>query len=178
MRLGGAIPVVGLLAVTLASAPAALGQARRPVPAPKAVRPPKPAPGVTILERLERMTPEERRRVLNRLPPERRKRVEEGLSRFRQLPPSEQESLRNRLERFGEFPPEHQAAARRLWARFNQLAEDRKPLVGEEFRVLRQLEEGDRRSRINSDEFRSRFTLAEQQLLQDFSGLPTPPSRP
>jgi hypothetical protein len=124
------------------------------------------------------MTPEERRRMLNRLPPERRKRVEEGLSRFRQLPPSEQERLRNRLERFGELPPEHQAAARRLWARFNQLAEDRKPLVGDEFRALRQLDEADRRSRINSDEFRSRFTLGEQQLLEDFASLLAPPPKP
>jgi len=178
MRSGWAIPVVGLLAVTLTAAPVAMGQARRPVPAPKAVRPPKIPPGAAILERLERMTPEERRRVLNRLPPERRKRVEEGLESFRQLPPSEQERLRNRLERFGELPPERQAAARRLWARFNQLAEDRKPLVGEEFRVLRQLDDTDRRARINGDEFRSRFTLGEQQLLQDLSILLASPASP
>jgi hypothetical protein len=174
MRVRGAISAVGLLAA-LTVAPAAALQVRRPPPGPRVVRPPMRPPGKTIIDRLEKMAPAERDRVLSKLPPERRKKVEEGLQRFRQLPPSERENLGNRLERFGQLPPERQAAARRLFARFNLLPEDRKPLVGEEFQLLRQLEEADRRARLNRDEFRSRFTLAEQQLLHDFAKLLEPP---
>jgi len=174
MKLRGLISTVGLLGVLVATPPGT-AQVRRPGQGPRAVRPPARPPGKTVLDRLEKMTPEERSRVLGKLPPERRKKVEEGLERFHQLPPSEQEQLRNRLERFGQLPPERQVAARRLFARFNQLPEDRRSLVGEEFRLLRQMDETDRRARINSDEFRSRFTLAEQQLLQDFSNLLAPP---
>ncbi len=170
----GLTSAVGLLAAVLAAAPAAEVQVRRPGAGPRVARPPLRPPGKTVLERLEKMTPEQRNRVLSKLPPERRKKVEEGLERFHQLPPSEQAQLRNRLERFDQLPPERQAAARRLFARFNQLPEDRRQLLGEEFRLLRNLDDPDRRARINSDEVRSRFTLAEQQLLQDFVGLLVP----
>jgi hypothetical protein len=163
------------LAAALVAAPALEAQARRPGAGPRVVRPPLRPPGKTVLDRLEKMTPEQRSRVLSKLPPERRKRIEEGLERFHQLPPSEQEQLRNRLERFDQLPPERQIAARRLFARFNQLPEERRQLVSEEFRRLRQMENQDRRAHINSDEVRSRFTLAEQQLLQDFAQLLVPP---
>lgn len=166
---------VGLLVAALMAAPATEPQVRRPGAGPRVVRPPLRPPGKTVLDRLEKMSPEQRERVLSKLPPERRKKVEEGLERFHQLPPSEQERLRNRLERFDQLPPERQAAARRLFARFNQLPEERRQLLREEFQLLRKLEDQDRRARINSDEIRSRFTLAEQQLLQDFSNLLVPP---
>lgn len=173
----GLAAAVALLAAALMAAPSLEAQVRRPGAGPRVTRPPLRPPGKTVLDRLEKMTPEQRSRVLSKLPPERRKKVEEGLERFHQLPPSEQDQLRDRLERFGQLPPERQAAARRLFARFNQLPEERRQLLGEEFRVLRQMEDQDRRARINDDEFRSRFTLAEQQLLQDFSNLLVPPTQ-
>jgi hypothetical protein len=117
------------------------------------------------------MTPEQRNRILERLPPERRKQVQERLQQYDQLPPQERETLRRRLEMFAQLPPQQQEAARKLFGRFNKLPEDRRKLVGEEFRQLRLMDDPDRRARINSDEFRSKYTLAEQQLLQDLSSL-------
>jgi len=150
-----------------------LGQPRRgPGPAPGRAAAPRAG---RALDRLNRMPPEQRRRLLENLPPERRKRVEEQLEQYNRLPPQEREQLREQLERFRHLPPERQEAARRLFRRFNGFPEDRRTLLREEFGYLRELDPADRRGRINSDEFRSKYTLAEQQLLQDYSNLLLPP---
>lgn len=174
MRFRVFISAIAVLAAVMLP-PAAYGQGRRPPGGPRVARPKPRPPGRTVLDRLERMSPEQRDRVLSNLPPERRKRVEEQLEQFHQLPPAERERLRDRLQRFRQLPPERQAAARKLFGRFGELPQDRRPLVAEEFRSLRQMEEADRRARVNSDEFRSRFSPAEQQLLQDFCNLLAPP---
>lgn len=144
------------------------GQPRRPPPAVQG------RPGIAgpragrALDRLSRMPAEERRRLLEQLPPERRKRVEDQLERYNRLPPEERERLRQQLDRFGDLPPERQEAARRLFRRFTLLPEERRQLVQEEFRRLREMEPSERRARTNSDEFRSRFSSVEQQILRDY----------
>lgn len=176
MRFLGSISAAGILAALVLAAPGEC-QLRRKPPAQRPLRPPvlPPPPGLAIIDRLERMTPEERDRALSKLPPERRKRVEERLAEFDSLPPAERERLRNRLETFTQLPPERQDATRRLFARFNLLTQERRQVVREEFRRLLTMDEAGRRARIDSDESRSRFTPAEQQLLQDFSALLVPP---
>ncbi len=83
-------------------------------------------------------------------------------------------SARKRRRRFRDWPPEQQEAARRLFRRFNIFPEDRRAMLKAEFGVLNELEPADRRARLNSDEFRSRYTLAEQQFLQDYASLLLP----
>ena len=179
MRFRMSIPAVWALLAAFLLAPATWAQPRRNPAGPRAGRPSGPGarlgPGPAIMDRLERMTPEERRRVLDRLPPERKKLVEERLRQFNQLPPEERARLRQSLDRFGRLPPEQQEAARKLFSRFNRLPEDRRKLLAGEFRGLRQMAEAGRRARISSDEFRSRYTQAEQQLLQDLSKLAAAP---
>ena len=176
MRFLGSISAAGILAGLLLAGPGECQVRGRP-PAQRPLRPPlrPPPPGLAMIDRLDRMSPEERERALSKLPPERRKRVEERLAQFDSLPPAERERLRNRLEMFAQLPPERQAGARRLFARFNLLPQERRQLLLEEFRRLRTLDEAARRARIDSDESRSRFTLAEQQLLEDFSAILVPP---
>ncbi len=149
-------------------------QPRRPGYAPRIGRPSAARAG-KALDRLNRMTPEQRRRILENLPPDRRKRVEQRLDQFNSLPVQERQKLREQLERFRDLPPERQEAARRLFRKFNSFPEDRRLLLKEEFRVLQELDPAERGERINSDEFRSKYTLAEQQLLQDYSNLISPP---
>jgi len=180
MRLRMSILAVWALLAAFLLAPAALAQLRRNPAGPRAGRPPGPGaglgPGLAIIDRLERMTPEERRRVLDRLPPERKKLVEERLKQFSQLPPEERARLRRRLERFQQLPPEQQEAARSTFLRFRRFPEDRRKLLTGEFQQLRRMDEPGRRSRISSDEFRSKYTPAEQQLLQDLSKLAVAPN--
>ena len=67
-----------ILSMMLAAA--AAGQPIRIRPAQKIAPPPmvmRPGPGIQALERWSRMTPEQRRRALDRLPPERRQKIEE-----------------------------------------------------------------------------------------------------
>ncbi len=175
MRLRMSILAVWAVVASWLLAPAVVAQPRRNPAGPRAGRPARPGPA--IMDRLERMSPEERRRVLDRLPPERRKLVEERLRQYSQLPPEERARLRQRLNRFAQLPTEQQEAARMLYGRFNRLPEDRRKLLAGEFQELRRMDESNRRTRINSEEFRSKYTQAEQQLLQDLSKLTAAPGR-
>ena len=61
-------------------------------------RPLWPPHDLTMLDRLERMSPEERQRALEKLPPERRQRIEERLRRYESLTPEERERIRRQFE--------------------------------------------------------------------------------
>jgi len=121
------------------------------------------------LDRLNKMTPAERNRFLSTLPPERRKLAEKRIEEYNKLTPQQREKLADRVENFQSLPPERQNQVRRLMRQFNDLPVDRKPLLRRELVDLRELSEEDRRARINSDEFRNKFTPKEQELLSGLS---------
>jgi len=75
---------------------------------------------------------------------------------------------------FNQLPPERQDEARRLFRQFNQLPPERQGLLREEFQNLRAMPEGDRRNRIESDDFRNRFNNREQRFLRGFADLLNP----
>jgi hypothetical protein len=154
--------------------------AQRPPARPAQKLPPPPMGGVraarqgALIERWNQMPPEERRRALDRLPPERRQKIEEQLERYQNLSPEQRQQLRFRAEMFNQLPPERQDVARRLFRQFNQLPPDRQGLLREEFRTLRALPDEDRRNRIESDDFRGRFNPREQRFLRGFADLLNP----
>lgn len=151
-------------------------QAQRPPvgPAQKGLRPPMGVRGAkqgALVERWNQMSPDDRRRALDRLPPERRRKIEEQLEKYQNLTPDERQQLRFRAEMFNQLSPERQDVARRLFRQFNQLPTDRQGLLREEFGTLRAMPEEDRRARITSDDFRSRFNNREQRFLRGFADL-------
>ena len=85
--------------------------------------PPRPGAGkqAALIERWTQMSPEQRSRALEKLPPERRQRIEQLLNQYQSLSPEEREQLRFRSEMFNQLPPEKQDVARRLFRQFNQL---------------------------------------------------------
>ena len=121
------------------------------------------------LERWNRMTPEERREALAKLPPERRRELQQKLQEFRNLPPEQKQQLGERYRAFSQLPPEQQNHARELFRQFNSLPEDRRPMVKQEYEQLRAMPESERNARMNSEAFRSRYSPAEQQMLHDLS---------
>ena len=123
----------------------------------------------TPLEKWNRMAPEERRRALAKLPPERRRELQQKLQQFRSLPPEERQQLRERYQAFSQLPPQQQAHARELFRQFNSLPEDRRPIVRREYEQLRSMSGSERNNRMNSDAFRSHFNPSEQQMLQDLA---------
>lgn len=150
--------------------------AQRPGPPAKrggqaGLRPPH-----TMLDRWNRMPPSERKRLLDQLPPERREQLENRMHHFNELSEEEREQLTERFQAFRRMPPETQDRARRLFRRFNQLPDDRRPLVRGEFENLRSLPESERRARMNTEEFRKKYTPSEQQFLQDLASVMGPDS--
>jgi hypothetical protein len=123
----------------------------------------------TPLERWNRMTPEQRQRMLAQMSPERRRELQEKLQRYRRLPPQERQQLRERYQAFSQLPPDQQNHARELFHQFNSLPEDRRPIVRQEYEQLRSMSESERSARMASEAFRSRFDPAEQQMLQDLA---------
>lgn len=127
------------------------------LPAAAQVRPRRAAQGppphvIREVERLQRMSPEERRRELDRLPPARRRQIEERLGRLNTLSPDQREQLRDRFQRFQRLTPERQAAVR------------------DEIRRLRGLPPAERRRRLQ--DLRGRFSPEERDILEEVSGRP------
>jgi hypothetical protein len=137
-------------------------------------RPPRMRADPTVLDRLEEMTPEQRRQALEKLPPERRRRLQERLERYERLSPEERERLRQRYDRFRALAPERQQAARLLFERFRQLPDQRRIEVRRAVRRLSLLNPSLRRERMNQRQFRARFTPEERAIIADFLQLGPP----
>jgi hypothetical protein len=135
--------------------------------------PQRPAPRIgnpgRVVQQLMRMTPEERERALEKLPPARQARIREQLQRFDSLPKAEQERRLRLAEMFAGLPPEKQDLVRRQIKAFNDLPEDRRRIVGPAFQRLRRMSETERQAVLARPGFQNRFTPAEKQMLADLS---------
>lgn len=131
-----------------------------------------------VLERFERMPPEQRQRFLARLPADRKQQFETRLARYRRMNPAQRQQVREQYELFQDLPKDRQDALRRSFRLLNELPEDRRGLLRRECLQLRRMPEPDRRARLASDEFRGRYSASEQQLLGDLARLLPPPRPP
>jgi len=159
---------VAALFVCLAARPLAAQQGARP--APKLGNP------GTLVRQLMRMSPEQRERALEKLPPQRQAQIRERLQEFDNLPKAEQQRRLQLSEHFANLPPEKQDLVRRQIQAFNQLPDDRRRVVGAAFQRLRRLPEAERQARLASPQFQARFSPTEQQMLADLSSNLPPPT--
>ena len=166
---------IAILTVAAAAAQPALRIQARPVPPPKVPPMVRQAQQAAVLERWSRMTPEQRAKALERLPPARRARIEEQLNRYQNLSDEERRQLQFRSQMFNQLPPERQDIARRMFRQFSLLPPDRQAAVREEFQSLRGMPEADRRTRIQSPEFNEAYNPREQMFLRQFTRLLSPP---
>jgi Protein of unknown function (DUF3106) len=148
-------------------------------PGPKPGRAPRMANPAGVVQQLMRMSPEERERALEKLPPQRQAQIRQRLEQFDSLPRQEQERQLQLGRTFANLAPDKQDLVRRQIRAVNQLPEDRQRMVRAAFQQLRRLPENERQARLASEGFRNRFTPAEQQMLDDLSGnLPLRPNEP
>ncbi len=77
--------------------------------------------GPAAVEQLRHMSPEERQRFLNSLPPARRQRLQERLNQYEQIPPAQRQRLEKTYEKFQQLPPEKQDLMRQGFRGFSQL---------------------------------------------------------
>ena len=123
------------------------------------------------IEKLGRMSPQQRQKALEGLPPKRQQEIEKRLNDYQRLSPEQRSKLWERKKRFDELPPEKQKQVRRMAQQVGALPDDRRKQVIGELDALRDLPEGDRRARMNTEEFRSKFTAGEQRMLRDASSI-------
>lgn len=136
----------------------------------------KPAshPGEEILGKLSQMTPEDLEKSLASLPPARREQIEKRIRNFQQLPPAAQKRTLDRLARLNSLPPLRQNEVRRSMTEFNQLPQERKKQLNQEMRRMSAMPEEARRDYAASEEFRNRYSTAEQRMMSDLSELLPP----
>jgi len=185
--------VCGLL---LLAAPAVVCQEKtpKPPPAPRmAARPggaARPQPGngnkaqaprmnnpVGPVQRFLSMTPEEQQRVMEKASPQMQRQLQQALDRFNSRPPAQRARLLQQYQALATLSPQQQVLVGRQIAAFNHLPEDRiKPVRQELLRLLR-MSPDERSTRFVNEDFSSRYSPAEQQILKDLSGN-LPPSYP
>jgi hypothetical protein len=121
------------------------------------------------IDALERMTPEQQERFLNTLPPRRRAEAQRLLGNWRDMSPQERARARRSLGEFRGLPPDRQRRIRMLFVQFNELPAERRPIVRAELAELRRLDPAEIRTRVESEEFRIKYSPVERRLLSDLS---------
>jgi hypothetical protein len=155
---------IPLLAI-LVAAECTYGQSKKqPIPRP-------PRAKLNALDKLSRMPPKQREQQLQKLSPERRAVIEDKLEKYNRLPQAQKDRLRAQTEVFQNLPPERQDAVRRTFRKFNTLPEDRRKPVRQELQELRGMPEAERNARMNSEEFRNKFSPGERQILENLTNL-------
>jgi hypothetical protein len=126
------------------------------------------APGNPV-ERLMAMPPEQRERVLEKLPATQQANLRQRLEKFDKLPPAERERLNRMWNTFNSLPAEKQALVRRQMLAFNNLPDARREALAPVLQRLRRMPEEERHALLGSEEFKSRFEPAEWEMLSDIS---------
>ncbi len=123
-----------------------------------------------LLDGIERLSPSQRQKMMDRLPPDRAKKLQDQLDRYEQMPPDQREKLREQYDWFLQLPPEKQDAMRKVYRQYSDLPADRREAVRDEFRDLRDLSAPERKSRLKGGELKSRFNKDERKLIEDMAG--------
>ena len=181
------VQIALLLAAAAGSALSAGPKEAAKIVRPAQPRPPTPPkgaarvnnPGASVAQRLMRMTPEQRERALEKLPPQQQAQIRQRLERLDNLPAQQRERVIQQYQEFQSLSPEKQSLVTRQIQAINHLPEDRGAVVRAELQRMRRMPENEREARIASEDFKNRFTPAEQQMLSDISSslpLPTAPA--
>ena len=65
---------------------------------------------------------------------------------------------------------------RRSIKQLEELPEDRKALIGRELQLMAPMPDEQRREHMNSEEFRNRYSVTEQQMMSNLSQVTPPPN--
>jgi hypothetical protein len=157
--------------------PAAKRGAPRSAPAknmPKPAIPPKAGAGRLsapngAVERLLAMSPEQRERVLEKLPPSQQDKLRKRFEQFDARPPEEKARLLGMWKKLESMPPEKRELLTRQMQAFNALPDDRRVVLRRALNQLGRLSPEDREARLASESFRGGFSAPELQMLTDLA---------
>jgi hypothetical protein len=121
------------------------------------------------VERLRQLTPAQRERVLEQLPPEKQAQLRKGLAKFDNLPPAAKERIARQSQSLNALPVAKQRIINQGFIGINHLPEDRKKPVARELRLLLDMSAEDRAARLASDNFKKNYSPQEQKILSDLA---------
>jgi len=173
MRWRNSILAVIAAAAALTLVPPGLAQGKRGGMnrAPRAGDPGGKRGPQTPIDEFETMSPEQRQKALNRLPPAQRDKLQKRLQKFNALPSEQQQSLKNLYNRLHQLPPERQESVREAVSRFSEQSPQRQQAMREELQNMTNLSGEERQGRMDRSEFRKRFNRKEQGIVRDMAPL-------
>ena len=112
------------------------------------------------------MTPEQRERNLEKLPPQMQETFRKNLAWFDGLPKEQQQMQLRRIDRFEQLPPEKQIEIRGLIKAANELPPGRRAAVGQALYRLQQMPDQQREATLARPMFQSRFSPEELKIIR------------
>jgi hypothetical protein len=141
----------------------------RPAPLPKAGPPLNNS--ISPVVRLYRATPEQRERVLEKLPPHQQEQLRKELERFDSLPDEQKQQRIEQAERFEQLTPDQRTTFRQQLQKVRQLGPLRQRAVAGVLRRLQEATDEERAEFLEAPRFRNRFTPEEQQIIRDLTAV-------
>jgi hypothetical protein len=171
MRSRSSIPALAAVALCLTFGSPARSQGRRGggMSRPTGPQRQQGRGAKTPIEEFETMSPAERQKALDRLPPADRQRLQERLDRFNQLPPERQQALKNLYNRLHQLSPERQQAVRQSINKFSQMPPERQQAIRGELTNMANMSPEERKKHVSTPEFRQNFNKKEQEIVRDMS---------
>jgi len=115
------------------------------------------------------MTPEEQERLMERANPQQQERMRRAVERYNSLPPAARRRLLRQFQLLRSLPIPQQAQISRQFQAFNQLPYERRWPVGQELIRLHRMPPEERDARLESEDFKARYSPGEQQILGGLS---------
>ena len=129
----------------------------------------------SLAAQLYRMSPEQRERVLEKLPPARQEQARKTLEQFDKLPPEQKQQMIQRAERLASMPPEREREVVQSWQSFQKLPPERKQAIQQALRGLQSMSDEQRNQVMSGEPFKNRFSPDEQRMIRDISDIVMPP---
>ena len=126
------------------------------------------------LERFNKLSEQDRQRVLKDLPEDRRKQLEQNRERYNKLSDEQKKKLERQYGNFAEMPADQQQATRQAFRQMGQMPVDRRQAMQRELRKLRQMEPSARKERMESEDFKGAYSADEKKVIERLSVLVPP----
>jgi hypothetical protein len=121
------------------------------------------------VERLLAMPPEQRDRVLEKLPQNQQNALRKRFEQFDQRPPEERARLLEMWKHLESLSPEKRELLTQQMQVFNALPEERRRVLGPALNRLRRLGPEERDALLKRDAFRGRFSENELKMMTDIA---------
>lgn len=155
--------------------------AGQPSPKRKAFMKGPMGPPPEVIERFSRLSPDERKEALGKLPAERREAIERRLERWNNMTPEERNRMAGSYARFQAMTPERQREVRQLFRRFNEtFTGERRQEAQSLIRKLRKADPEERKALLNDRRFNDEERKVLEQMANERPPRPEgpPPPRP